>query len=726
MFYSRSENSNGNKEELPLHLKKTECLASQFAKAFDEEIAGQWLGLFHDAGKASELFQDVLHHREHNVNHAAAGACLLYKMNSLIARVIYAHHDGLVWDIKDDLNCSFQISRSQDTQNGKRFAVSGQKEYMLLNQYMRNEIGIPKEYPVMIANESNSFYSTLFEMLHARVLLSCLADADYTASASHENEHVLEEVNGESLNSDKILENLENYRKNIISESTASSSVNSIREKVYSACLQAALQKPGIFTLTAPTGTGKTLALMAFAAAHAKQYQKRRVIIVLPYLSIISQNAKIYQEICGNVLEAHSMANYTEKTKQLSERWNAPVIITTSVKFFEVFFNSRPTDVRFLHNITNSVIVFDEAQSIPHNLVGTTMETMRMMCEKFKCTLLLSTATQPAFDIRKDIQFHPYEILPDSAIIYQKMKRVSVNWNLEFPLSWAAIAEQMSQQTSNCCVVNMKDHAHTLYQKLCELSDKSECFHISTDMCKAHREKILNEITKRLQKNLPCRLVSTSCIEAGVDLDFANMYRALAPLDAIIQCAGRCNRNGRNTGNMTVFIPDEKNLYPADTYENAANIIKLLNSRHPIDICDTSHIREYYEELYRQYGTDEPTLVKAIAEHDFQKVAQRYHFIPQSGANVLVPYTEKTELYETLIQEALEKGISKSWMKRAAPITVTSYYENKLDELCEKCFIHTKYGCEPVNGWYLLHDTRFYDEHTGLYFNNDSSLNTSI
>ena len=456
MFYSRSENSNGNKEELPLHLKKTECLASQFAKAFDEEIAGQWLGLFHDAGKASELFQDVLHHREHNVNHAAAGACLLYKMNSLIARVIYAHHDGLVWDIKDDLNCSFQISRSQDTQNGKRFAVSGQKEYMLLNQYMRNEIGIPKEYPVMIANESNSFYSTLFEMLHARVLLSCLADADYTASASHENEHVLEEVNGESLNSDKILENLENYRKNIISESTASSSVNSIREKVYSACLQAALQKPGIFTLTAPTGTGKTLALMAFAAAHAKQYQKRRVIIVLPYLSIISQNAKIYQEICGNVLEAHSMANYTEKTKQLSERWNAPVIITTSVKFFEVFFKSRPADVRFLHNITNSVIVFDEAQSIPHNLVGTTMETMRMMCEKFRCTLLLSTATQPAFDIRKDIQFHPYEILSDSAIIYQQMNRVSVDWNLETPLSWTAIAEKMSGQSSVCCVVNLK------------------------------------------------------------------------------------------------------------------------------------------------------------------------------------------------------------------------------------------------------------------------------
>lgn len=619
MFYSRSENSNGNKEELPLHLKKTECLASQFAKAFDEEIAGQWLGLFHDAGKASELFQDVLHHREHNVNHAAAGACLLYKMNSLIARVIYAHHDGLVWDIKDDLNCSFQISRSQDTQNGKRFAVSGQKEYMLLNQYMRNEIGIPKEYPVMIANESNSFYSTLFEMLHARVLLSCLADADYTASASHENEHVLEEVNGESLNSDKILENLENYRKNIISESTASSSVNSIREKVYSACLQAALQKPGIFTLTAPTGTGKTLALMAFAAAHAKQYQKRRVIIVLPYLSIISQNAKIYQEICGNVLEAHSMANYTEKTKQLSERWNAPVIITTSVKFFEVFFNSRPTDVRFLHNITNSVIVFDEAQSIPHNLVGTTMETMRMMCEKFKCTLLLSTATQPAFDIRKDIQFHPYEILPDSAIIYQKMKRVSVNWNLEFPLSWAAIAEQMSQQTSTCCVVNMKDHAHTLYQKLCELSDKSECFHISTDMCKAHREKILNEITKRLQKNLPCRLVSTSCIEAGVDLDFANMYRALAPLDAIIQCAGRCNRNGRNTGNMTVFIPDEKNLYPADTYENAANIIKLLNSRHPIDICDTSHIREYYEDYTGNMELMNRLLLRQLQNMIFRK-----------------------------------------------------------------------------------------------------------
>ena len=481
-----------------------------------------------------------------------------------------------------------------------------------------------------------------------------------------------------------------------------------------------------MFTLTAPTGTGKTIALLAFAAKHAEQYKKRRIIIVLPFLSIISQNAKVYEKICGGILEAHSMASYgnDERTKLITEQWNSPVIITTSVKFFEAFFKSKPTDLRFLHSVANSVVVFDEAQSIPTDLLGTTIETMRMLCETFRCTVLFSTATQPAFDVRSDIDFHAHEVLSDAPDVYDKTRRVSVSWNIADKTPLTQIAEEMSGLDSVCCVLNRKDHTRKLFDLLTEQCDRTECFHISTDMCKAHRDTVIQDITDRLEKHLPCRLVSTSCIEAGVDLDFAYMYRALAPLDSIIQCAGRCNRNGRSAGEMTVFIPDEEKLYPAVFFENAANKVKLLLSRHEIDICSPSHIREYYTMLLTDgnYDHDKSKLVKAIEEHDFTGAEKQYRFIPQNGVNVLVPYQAEIKLFGELAAEARTKGISKEWMRRAAPITVTSYREDKLKDLAEPCFIMRKGKPEYVSGWYILLDDQFYDEQSGLHFDDDSSL----
>jgi len=724
-FYAHSENVRGEKEILEAHLKKTSELAGRYAAAFGEEKAGDWLGWFHDAGKASELFQGVLCKKEHNVNHAAAGAALLYRMNKMLSRVIYAHHDGLQWVIRDDLVRSEQVENSQDSQNGKRFAVSGKAQYQEMAAYIKSLPDLPKEKP-FLQPDGTSFYSHLPEMLHARMLLSCLCDADYTATASHEDESLFTEADEKELDAAAILQSIHDYKEDISHNSKADAKLNQIRNHVFQSCLQAAEQSPGLFTLTAPTGTGKTIALLAFAAKHAEQYKKRRIIIVLPFLSIISQNAKVYEKICGGILEAHSIASYgnDERTKLITEQWNSPVIITTSVKFFEAFFKSKPTDLRFLHSVANSVVVFDEAQSIPTDLLGTTIETMRMLCETFRCTVLFSTATQPAFDVRSDIDFHAQEILSDAPDIYDKTRRVSVSWNIADKTPLTQIAAEMSGLDSVCCVLNRKDHTRKLFELLTEQCDRTECFHISTDMCKAHRDTVIQDITDRLEKHLPCRLVSTSCIEAGVDLDFAYMYRALAPLDSIIQCAGRCNRNGRSAGEMTVFIPDEEKLYPAAFFENAANKVKLLLSRHEIDICSPSHIREYYTMLFTDgnYDHDKSKLVKAIEEHDFTEAEKQYRFIPQNGVNVLVPYQAEIELFEELAAEARTKGISKEWMRRAAPITVTSYREDKLKDLAEPCFIMRKGKPEYVSGWYILLDDHFYDEQSGLHFDDDSSL----
>ena len=684
------------------------------------------MGIFHDAGKASRMFQGVLENKEHNVNHAAAGAFFL-KGYKIISRVIYAHHDGLKWNIEDDLTNSFTMKESQDKEKGKRFSVLGNEQYNIVREYIRDKVGIPdvlpesKKYKYPVNNE-------LHEMLYCRMLLSCLCDADYTATASHYDENVLKLSEERTVDAENVIKQLTAYRNDIIEKSDSDSKLNDLRNEVYHSCLEAAEKPPGMFTLTAPTGTGKTLALLAFAANHARLYGKRRIIIVLPFLSIISQNAKIYNDICGDVIESHSMASYgdDDEAKLLADKWNYPVIITTSVKFFEAFFKSKPSDLRFLHSISNSVVVFDEAQSIPAYLVGTTIETMRALCETYNSTVLFSTATQPAFDIRNK-DFSAAEIISDTEKLYRSSKRVEIEWNTDDPIPLEQIADEMLLENSVCCVLNRKDHTHKLYDLLRKRCNESECFHISTDMCKSHRDKVIKEIKNRLKNNMCCRLVSTSCIEAGVDLDFKVMYRALAPLDSIVQCAGRCNRNGKGMGKMRVFIPDEEKKYPAKFIENGALKVKTLLKRHDIDINSPEHIREYYELMFtdNNYKEDKKALISAIKEHNFEKAEKEYRFIPNTGVNVLVPYKDNRN-FDDLLEEAREKGISKDWMRRAAPITVTSYREHKLKNLAEQCFIKTKYGTQPINGWYIITDKKLYDEKTGLYFDDDSSLDYLI
>lgn len=730
MYYAHSENKSGKKEPLETHLKKTAVLAEIFADAFGEGDAGKMMGWYHDIGKASELFQKVLEHIEHNVNHAAAGAYALYNADSQLARAVYAHHDGLIWNIKSDLDRSYRDDNSQDTQTGKRFAVSGKAQYSELAAYCRSLPDMPRSRPKLNA-DSDSFYKNLPEMLHLRMLLSCLCDADYTATASHEDEAIFELAKHENkLDAEAVLARLGEYRNGIKAASKSDSGLNSVRDKVYESCIRAGKKASGMFTLTAPTGTGKTLALLAFAAEHARLHSKSRIIIVLPFLSVISQNAKIYRELCGDVLEAHSMVKCggDQLSRLISERWDAPVIVTTSVRFFEEMFKSKPADLRFLHSIANSVIVFDEAQSIPCELVGTTVESMRALCETFGCTVLFSTATQPAFDIRRDVLYDAQEIMDDPSEIYASTRRVNIDWLTDERTPLADIADKMSEQASVCCVLNRKDHTQKLFSLLSERCPPDEIFHISTDMCKSHRDAVLEQIYARLDKKLPCRLVSTSCIEAGVDLDFENMYRALAPLEAIVQCAGRCNRNGRGDGRMTVFIPDEEKLYPSKSYENSANKVLLLLSRHKIDICDPEHIREYYTELFTDsnYDHDKPKLVDAIAKHDFEKAEKEYKFIPQSGANVLVPYSGESGLFDELVSQAHSGGISPEWMKRAAAITVSCYREDKLRDIAEQCFMLYKGKSYDVPGWYILHDKNFYDNKTGLHFTDDSSLDYLI
>lgn len=251
----------------------------------------------------------------------------------------------------------------------------------------------------------------------------------------------------------------------------------------------------------------------------------------------------------------------------------------------------------------------------------------------------------------------------------------------------------MAQHQNVCTIVNLRVHARTLYQALARLCPEEEVFLLSTDLCPAHRTEVIQAIHRRQKEKLPCRVVSTQCIEAGVDLDFDCLYRALAPLEAIIQASGRCNRNGKSAyGELVVFVPAEDRLYPDSHYENGATIVRAMQMQQPIDIHDPEIIRHYYRQLLGTFRGDKKSraLEKALAERDFPAVSQQYRLIEQRGVQIIVPYEGQRALYDKLRSEALETGLTKALLRMAAPLTVTCYDRQLIQRVCEPLFLAGK------------------------------------
>ena len=477
--------------------------------------------------------------------------------------------------------------------------------------------------------------------------------------------------------------------------------MNLIRNQVFEVCGDCGEREPGgLFTLTAPTGTGKTLALLHFALRHAKATGKRRIIIVLPFLTLAEQNAAVYEKIMPAVLEDHSQSRLGEEMREFAAKWNMPFIITTSVKFFESLFASKPTDCRKLHNLAQSVVIFDEAQSLPPHLTGATLKTINELCERYQMSMVFSTATQPDFDAIPDVNWKPREILPEHVIYYDKLRRVAVDWRLKNRPPLADIAEEMLEQTSVCGIFNLRRHAREVFDKLYE-KDPGSTFLISTDLCPAHRLQVVEQIRNRLEEGKPCRVAATQCIEAGVDLDFEVLYRALAPLDAIIQAAGRCNRNGKQLGKVIVFEPDDNRLYPDDWYHNAAKIVKQIVLENGIDINDPEHIKRYYSELFAD-ARDQQALTKAIRERDYAQVDKHYRLITSGGEKLIVPYSGILGEYRAVCSELKAHGITPGLMKEAAPFTITVFDRGNLKDFAEPVYFRRNRNGEPAESGYWI------------------------
>ncbi len=453
--------------------------------------------------------------------------------------------------------------------------------------------------------------------------------------------------------------------------------LNQLRHRVLNECRAAALQPPGLFSLTVPTGGGKTLSAMSFALDHAVRYGLDRVIVVIPFTSIIEQNAQVYREVFGDeaVIEHHSTARVETdgapeiptRSSLAAENWDAPLVVTTSVQFFESLFANKPGRCRKLHNIARSVVILDEVQTLPAKLLSTIVDGLGALARNYGASIVLSTATQPALRRRPDFPLGltgVREIISDPASLFAATaSRTRVSWpaDPQTPISWESLADRLADEPSVLCVVHRRDDAQRLTGLLDERVGDEKTIHLSATMCAEHRLEKIREIRTFLQGGAAVRVVSTQLVEAGVDLDFPVVYRALGGLDSIAQAGGRCNREGRLAGGrVEVFVA--MSVPPMGIPVKALEVTKgLLAARGALDIHDPALYDEYFKRLYNLTDHDAKDIQKKRAKLAFKDVAAAFRMIEDDWSeSVIVPYGRAAQLLADL-DRRLASGLPISW-----------------------------------------------------------------
>lgn len=740
-YFARKDGN--RKEDLKHHLIRTGELSEEFANKFNNGKIGKLLGVNHDTGKHTLKFQEVLDGKRRKVDHAIVGAWIVSQFGELdnirkfLGYIIAAHHCEL-----DTINVNLQGPRNNQDETefdfsknfythdkNKEMSVSSRDEFDKILKFIKTtnfDILLHSNDMFNLKNMTNNQ-----KMFYIRMLYSCLIDADYCSSAEFSNPNYLKESTGDFVPFENLHQNLINYRNNIIKNSKSNSNMNDLRNLVFENCSEAGKGDCGLYTLTAPTGTAKTLALLEFAIQNAIKNKKDRIIIVLPQLSIINQNVKIYKEICGDniVLEDDSNTEFTEETRIYSDRWSSQIIVTTSVKFFETLFKSKSTDCRRLHNLCNSEIVFDEAHTLPSHLLDTTIEIINELPERYNSTVLFSTASPLNFNYREGIEWNPKEVIKDVDKLYKDyalIKNLKINYDLK-PQKYSDLCNKITRNNA-CFIFNTKRQALHMYEELVKKYGEENCYFVSTSLCSQHRLDLIEEITNKLKNNQICYVSSTQCLEIGVDLDFIQVFKHLSPLPSIIQAAGRNDRNCIGNGEFTVFIIDDETLigdnknYPGTEYINSSMKVKIMLNNHNnyLDLNDLNILDEYSNIIYHTVTSekDNVELINAINVLDFPKTNKEYKLIENHSVSIIVPYEKTIDEYKKIRDEIDNNDgcVTKNIMKKCQKFTVNCYDKKNCLKYCEQLSVMIKGTKYPIN-WFLLgENTNIYDEKFGLNF----------
>ncbi len=673
-FYAHSTDNQDKSDwqSLADHLHNVAGLAKSFAARFGAEEWGKFAGLLHDAGKATKEFTARLEGKPKRVDHATFGAQLAQaragKLGLLLSYAITGHHGGLMDGGVQEDQLHFRLKHgkvAEDTSLLPELNISGELK------------------PPFLPEKEWAIFSFVF---FTRMIFSCLVDADFLDT---ERFCTPEKARKRKLAQNSNLHPMQKSLQMYLTEKERKShpgKVNSLRKNILSECRTKAIAPQGFFSLTVPTGGGKTLSSLTFALDHAVAHNLNRVIYAIPFTSIIEQNAHVFSEAIGqeNVLEHH--CNYRDKDDEsiydkwrglASENWDAPVVVTTNVQFFESLYSNKTSRCRKLHNIAGSVIVLDEAQAIPTEYLEPCLAALRELVAHYKCTVLLCTATQPAFADRSLLRSalpEITEIIDTPENLYTQLKRVHVDFIGQ--ITNDELARQLSRQIQVLCIVSTKKQAQQIFAAL---PDKDGAFHLSTNMYPAHRARVLKNIRQRLNDEQPCRVVSTSLVEAGVDLDFPVVYRAMAGLDSIAQAAGRCNREGKlEYGLVYVFEPEQLPAMPwlRRRMSRAYEVLRLFPGE---DGLGLGPMRRYFELLYDVEDLDKKEIVKRLKLKlgpdlifPFRVIAEDFRLIEDEGVGLIILGCKEDEKdISRLVQELRNTEFPFSTVRKLQQYSVT-------------------------------------------------------
>lgn len=691
------------------HLEGTAKLSGEFAKKFGKEEWGYCCGYLHDIGKYSVEFQHKIRENgNEQIDHSTAGAKVCVEKGGLYPIMSYCiagHHAGLP-----------NYGSSQD--GGFESTLMGRMKKTLKDySAYQDEIEIPKVTTVPIAygeTKNPDFSLSVF----IRMLYSCLVDADFLDTEAFMKKGEIKRDTGESI--EILLQKLEKYVSKWLLNKEINT-VNGRRTEILRNCLEAGQREKGLFRLTVPTGGGKTVASLAFALRHAVHNNMDRIIYVIPYTSIIEQNAQIFRSILGdeNVLESHCNVDYGDSEewnpmKLAAENWDKPVVVTTNVQFFESLFGNKSSKCRKLHNIANSVVIFDEVQMLPADYLKPCIAMIEELVSSFGVSAVLCTATQPALQPFFQSGISAYELCPRMEEQFAFFKRTTFQ-NLD-KISEEDLIEKLSGEYQALCIVNTKKKAQALYKAL----KGQGVFHLSTSMYPKHRKRVLEEVRRCLNNGERCLVLSTSLVEAGVDLDFQSVYRQLAGIDSVIQAAGRCNREGKRS-------PEESNVYVFRFEEQE----RILGQRKQIeaaktlvsegkDISALETIEEYFKFLYHLKSSelDKKNIMAQFKgiKCNFPKVAEDFKMIENDTKTVFIPIEEEAQ---DLLQQLKYQGFTKTSMRKAGQYSVTLY-----DDVIEKMEAAgmIELVAENINDFYELKDKERYMEEFGLDLNIENGM----
>ena len=693
------------------HQRGVACLASSFASEFGMADVGHLLGLLHDKGKEQVAWQKYIQgvtgynpkyaNTKNGPNHAYIGAHIaqiLYpQLSPLIAQPIAGHHRGL-YDY-----CEYIEETKKD---------------------IPKEVLIPESQSCAMPRLHNLKSYDLHHLV--RILFSCLVDADSLDTEEFMNPEQAS-LRGVHTTMEKLLCKLEEYLSQL-KEKSEDTEVNRIRNYVQEQCIKESQGKMGFYSLTVPTGGGKTLASVLWALNHAVKNHLHRIIIAIPYTSIIVQTAATLKAIFGeeNVLEHHSNVNtdniknreQRERMQLATENWDYPIIVTTNVQLFESLFSNKRADCRKLHNVVKSVLILDEVQTLPMDFYKPIVHTLDTLCRIFGVSVLFTTASLPVLTGRiegsnPNVGFEAlasvHEIIPAEAKLHDKLRRVELKID-ETPKSYDEIATELAKHQRVLCIVNTRRDAKELYERL---PKEGICLHLSRMMCPTHVATTIQQIKRVLREknDCPIRVISTQLVEAGVDIDFPVVYRQQAGLDSILQAAGRCNREGIQTISTTyVFSLGKEHPLPTGFISQTNNA--RLNMVGQYDWFAPETMVVYFKQLHCRINNFDKRQMQELLYKpacEFEKAANLFHLIDDQTKPVLVNWHDSMNLYQRLLSE----GPSYQLMKQMAQYSV-NIRKHDFDMLQSIGAIE-----EPFENIYVITNPAFYKDDTGLSFGNN-------